>query len=338
MFIVWGTKSRQEDGGVVGDWCDVCRGPNFHKLTNFFKVSHVYYISLGKGEYVGSTRQCTQCGTTVSCTGTAYTRVLTHQEAYGWTIEQILQATNPALFEQVHKQRALEYQIAQRMAQSANPAPGSPLPSPLARQADQRMLNALQTLGTLDARAKDVSQFLDRLQKWDYLSASECEVLLHEIDAFVTEDRNVHAAIHFMKMLPIPTPAWIGYVGCLTGIVGVIVGFTALPFLQSWLWGPLFLVLAITLWFFASTKATNKAVRGWVESVLVPRIRDRGVDARYFVGLLAAIKASGKGHEEKIADMARNVDLIADELVKHGLLTQEEEAPAALLSAPPIQQ
>ncbi len=338
MFIVWGTKSRQEDGGVVGDWCEVCRGPNYHKLTHFFKVDHVYYIPLGKGKYVGTNRQCTQCGTTVSCTMTAYTRALSHQEAYGQGIEQILAATNPALSAQVQRQRALEYQVAQRMAQSALPAAGAPYSAPLMRQADPRMLNALQTLGTLDARNKDVSQLLDRLQKWDYLTASECEVLLHEIDAFVTKDRNVNAALHFMKTLPTPTPGWIGVTGCLTTIVGVIVGFAALPFLQSWLWGPLFCVLAVVGWYFATTKASNKAVSGWVESVLVPGLQQRGVDARVFVSLLAAIKGSGRGHEEKIADMASNVNLIADELLKRGLLPQEEGPQPALLSAPPIQR
>ena len=190
MFIIWGTKSRQKDGGVVGEWCDVCRTPYFHTLTHFFKVGHIYYIPLGKEQFVGTNRQCTQCATVRSCNWTVYSRSLTHQEAYGRGIDEILEATNPSLWEQICKQRAFEQEIAQRIA-ATTPSVGSPPATPLANQVanqlDQRMLAALQTLGTLDARNKDVVQFMARLQKWDYLTVSEREVLLYEINAFVRQ-------------------------------------------------------------------------------------------------------------------------------------------------------
>ena len=342
MIFIWGTKSREEDGGVVGDWCEGCRAPNFHRLTNYFKVSHVYYIPLGKGQYVGTNRRCTQCGTLAACTPTTYSHALTHSQAMGLSIEQVLEATNPPLMQQLHKQRAMEYNIAQRLAQPGfAPAlapgampPASPAALTPARQADQRMLSALQALGTLDARNQDVSQFLDRLQKWDYLTVPESEVLLHEINAFVTEDRNVKNALQLMRMLPTPVPKWIGSLIWITGLFIFVLGFAALPFLQSLIGGGVFLALTIAICVFASKKATYKAVCGWVEKTLVPRLQQSDVEAGYFMGLLTAIKGSGRGQADKIGVMTRNSDLIAGELHRHGLLAREEEAQPALLTAP----
>jgi hypothetical protein len=261
MFIVWGSKSRQEDGGVIADWCDVCRAPTFHRLVHHFKVGHIYYIPLGRGTHVGTNRQCGQCGTSNSCNMNAYTRALTHQEAIGRSIEEILAATNPYLLEQIQKQRALEYQVAQRMAQPTLPAFDILPSAPSAGQADQRMLAALKTLGSLDARDRSVSGFMDRLQRWDYFTPAEREILLHEIDAFAIEDHKVNAALHFMRLLPTPTPNAITCLSCMGGIVVIIVGLAAVPFLHSWLWGPLFLVVSIALWFFLYIQASDRAVR-----------------------------------------------------------------------------
>ena len=338
MFIIWGTRSRQEDGGVVGDWCEGCRAPNFHKLTHYFTVSHVYYIPLGKGQYAGTTRQCTQCGTSSACAATAYSRPLTHQAALGLGIDQVLEATNPPLLAQVHKQCALEYQIAQRITTAQQPGNGFAPAALPARQADQRLLAALQTLGAMDARHQNVSQFLDRLQKWDYLTASEGEVLLHEINAFVTEDRVMKSALTLLRLLPTPTPKWIGYVACLAALMVIAIGMTALPFLQSLVAGSLFFASVIALALYAVKKAKTKAVRAWVEHALMPKLRESDADARYFVSLLAELQGSGRGYAEKVAAMARNVDVIADELHTRGLLALEEEpqTQAAALAAPPM--
>lgn len=341
MFIIWGTKTREEDGGIVADWCDTCRAPSYHKLTHYFKVGHIYYIPLGKGTPAGTNRQCTQCGTTHSCNPSVYSRPLTHEEAIGRSFEEILQTTNPTLAETLHKQRAFEQQVAERIAQSADPATLASAVTPIGGTADHRMLAALQTLGTLDARDKDVVQFMDRLQKWDYLTPSEREVLLHEISAFAAEDRKVNAALHFIKMLPTPTPNWISYLGCFGGLAILIGGFSTVPFLQSWLWGPLFVVGTTALLFFAYVKASDKAVRAWVEKTLVPQLRQRDVDVSYLVGLLASIKGNTGGVDEKIADMARNIDVIADELMSRGLLKLEAESalapPAPSMPEVPVQ-
>jgi len=258
---------------------------------------------------------------------------MTHQEAYGRSIEEVLAATNPFLLEQIQKQRSLEYQIAQRMAQPALPSFDVATSSPPSGQADHRMMTALQTLRTLDARDRDVIGFTDRLQRWDYLSPSEREVLLHEIDAFAIDDHKVNAAIHFMRMLPTPTPGALTCLGCFGWFAIFVVGLAAVPFLQSWLWGSLYFIGSVVLWVFASGKATDRAVRGWVRKVLLPRSQQHNVDLRYFVGLLSGMKGNTGGYEEKIVDMVRNVDAIADELHKQGYLKMED--PPAIPPSPP---
>lgn len=63
MFIVWGRKAVITRLGWVADFCPVCRCIRQFELQRVGSASHVYYVSLGKGELVGHQRRCAVCDT-----------------------------------------------------------------------------------------------------------------------------------------------------------------------------------------------------------------------------------------------------------------------------------
>jgi hypothetical protein len=327
MFIVWGTKSRQEDGGVVGDWCDQCGGVRFIGLTHYFRVSHVYYIPMGKGTYAGTLWRCTQCGKQEMCDMRTYARTLTQQEAWGRNMDEILQLTNPALHGRLSKQFAFQNEMAHRV-QGIPSGPSYDVGNaPVQRaEVDPRMLEALNILGRFDVRREEVAAYLDRLQKWDYLTTSEREVLLHEIDAFTREDASFKAIVEFLKYLPTPSPDWMFGMGCVGYIVALIVGFSSVSFLQSWLWGPLFVIAALVLVVFCYSKIQTRYVRNWVNKVLIPRANQAHIDLSFFVSVLSELKSSS-GLESRVNDMANNIATIADELAQRGQISLAPQTP-----------
>ena len=137
MFIIYGKKTRREDGGVVGDWCDVCKGAALFKLAHVYTVGHVYYIPLGKGKYIGTSRKCMQCGTVLACDPGAYARTMTVEEASAAGLEQVMRLTNPGLDERLRMQYggAPRLMPAQQVLQAPQ-APQAP-PWPQAPQAPQ---------------------------------------------------------------------------------------------------------------------------------------------------------------------------------------------------------
>lgn len=201
-----GQKTRTEDGGVVADWCDVCGRVQLFRLTRIYSVGHVYYIPLGQGTLVGTARQCTLCGSERACDPSAYVCAMPQQEAMGRSVEDVLRATNPALESRLAKHRDFQHEMSQRVNDAPSYDLGVAMPTGNTGSADQRMLAALQSLNGLDIRREDVANYLEQLRKWDYLATSEREVLLHEIEAFVKQDRETHAVINFLKTLPTPSP------------------------------------------------------------------------------------------------------------------------------------
>ena len=65
MLIV-GDKIRKRNDGYCADFCPVCRAVRAFSITELNKVSHVYYIPLGRGESVGKEKACTVCRSPMS--------------------------------------------------------------------------------------------------------------------------------------------------------------------------------------------------------------------------------------------------------------------------------
>jgi len=106
FIIIWGTKSRQERLGSVGDWCPACRRPQAFTVTNYFRVGHIYYISLGRGSLVATLRQCWECGAHYRCTEEDYERFLPEETVEQMSLNELLRQTNPPLKKHLDARRA----------------------------------------------------------------------------------------------------------------------------------------------------------------------------------------------------------------------------------------
>lgn len=320
MFVVWGTKLRTEDGGVVADWCTVCGAVHAFRLTNHFLVRHYQYIALGRGTYAHTSRKCVQCGAENICDPREYARILSSTEATGKTVEDILKTTNPRLGEQIQQRRDFQSEIERRM-QEGVPETGGGL--------DPRMLAALDSLKDFDVRDETVTTYFVQLRKWDYLTLSEREVVLREIESFTNQQNAIKETIHFLKNLPAAEPGWVtpalffSFVGALT------IGFWTIPFLRSWLWGTLFVIAVLVITVSIGGAVSRGKVREWVGSILVPRGKIDRINFILLMEILDTMSKDTDGLEEKLKDMVTQLETIRAELNKRGLFIRQ---PTSTLS------
>jgi hypothetical protein len=75
MLIWWGTKKTSRKQGFVADYCVVCRNIGTFKLSRVGMASHVYGASIGQGDLLGHTAECSACKTTIEVNIERYSNV-----------------------------------------------------------------------------------------------------------------------------------------------------------------------------------------------------------------------------------------------------------------------
>lgn len=63
MIVIHGTKVQRRLRGQATAFCPICRLPAQLSVSSVCRVSHVYYIPLGRGNHVADEARCQQCGT-----------------------------------------------------------------------------------------------------------------------------------------------------------------------------------------------------------------------------------------------------------------------------------
>ncbi|MBC7772381.1 MAG: hypothetical protein H7210_07800 [Pyrinomonadaceae bacterium] len=63
MLIIHGTKIRRKPRGQTTAFCVICRMPQQLDVCGVRRVSHVYFIPIGRGRHVSDEARCGQCGT-----------------------------------------------------------------------------------------------------------------------------------------------------------------------------------------------------------------------------------------------------------------------------------
>lgn len=72
MFIFWGTHKKETKFGHVAEFCPVCRKITPFSVSGISMVSHLYGVSMGKGQMLGHTGTCAICGTMMGVNATDY--------------------------------------------------------------------------------------------------------------------------------------------------------------------------------------------------------------------------------------------------------------------------
>ncbi len=312
MFIVWGTKHKTREPGIVGDRCPTCRSVQPMVVTDHYEAGHIYWISLTQGTYKGSTMRCRSCGGEFHCDKNDYTGFLPPVAAQQVSVDELLQGTNPALLESVEMQANLDLMaMDQGGGQVADPDA-------------QRFSQAVEMMRGRDDDEEGKALML-RLEQWQTLDAAGRTQLLEEVEAYGDQAHRADAAIAFIKQMSTSHP---GYAGCVAGFLAFgapLLLFAAVPATHDWLWGSLLVVAALIFGFVIMNRASHARIRGWVERKLIPMGDQRGVDFTYLIGILYHLSQNKDGVDEKIRDMSQNVELITAILIEHGRIEVEQE-------------
>jgi hypothetical protein len=98
MIIIWGTKVYRKTLGQVAEICRTCEGVSSQKLSEVRKVSHIYYLSLGRGTVVGHEVSCSRCG---NACDTALDRYRGVSKRASLDAEELVRSTNPAVHQEL---------------------------------------------------------------------------------------------------------------------------------------------------------------------------------------------------------------------------------------------
>lgn len=102
MFAVSGTRQTNTPVGTVADFCPTCRDARPFTLIRVGKVSHFYYLSIGKGHLVCHHRKCSVCGVLLHAEYSRYREVV--KRPGNIALEELVSRTMPDL-RRVHAQR-----------------------------------------------------------------------------------------------------------------------------------------------------------------------------------------------------------------------------------------
>lgn len=107
FFVVWGKKLVYSKLGYVADFCPICRSPQAFEVLSVGVVSHVYYVSFGKGALAGYRRKCCVCSVDLDAKPTNYATISDHLRP----LPQLIMGTFPNLTTVYQSVLALEERV-----------------------------------------------------------------------------------------------------------------------------------------------------------------------------------------------------------------------------------
>jgi hypothetical protein len=185
MLIIWGSRARQQQRGVVADRCDGCQGISIFSVIDVYKVSHLYYISLGAGKVVATALKCLRCGAERPFVAALYAGVMPAQTVMN--PQEVLRFTNPRMYAQVTEASTRLEALA---TVGALPSGASAVAEcEAAREAvsasDSRVQEAFRRLDSVTDIEGRANVFRLRLVAWQALDEAGRQALLEDIEAFV---------------------------------------------------------------------------------------------------------------------------------------------------------
>lgn len=323
MIIIWGTKVNRHPRGVVADKCPVCMENERFSVTDHYEVSHLYYISLGQGTLIATTRACWQCGTEFHCSAEAYDEFLDDQSAQKMPIDELIERTNTPMARARDARRQLEEMARAPSAPlppevaSAVAAPGTSMREIAPSAQDAELREALGRLEPYEGLGPQVSELLRELQAWRSLDSSARAELLGAVNAFIESQQRIDRAAAFFGSMAQSFPQ---HLGCLPAIV-------LLAFLISvFFWSP------ITNWHFGISIAyavvallaviavyyyvTNVIRRRWYRNTILPKIKEEGIDLNTLLAVMVGIAQSPDRIDERVRELAGSAPLLQDEAAR----------------------
>jgi len=111
MFFIafWGEKKTETRLGFAADFCPVCRKISTFEVNRVGVAAHVYFVAVNEGSFVSHNQRCNTCSTTLESTPA---RFFSLSDTATSSIEELVQATFPTIYEVFGERLALERQIS----------------------------------------------------------------------------------------------------------------------------------------------------------------------------------------------------------------------------------
>jgi hypothetical protein len=115
VFIFWGTKTVRSNLGFVADFCPLCRVPRPFRLARLGSASHIYGVSVGKGQLVGFERGCLRCSAVLGAEHENYREIAKNFPIEGvpesLQLSRLTESTFPDLSRRYARRLEIEEQI-----------------------------------------------------------------------------------------------------------------------------------------------------------------------------------------------------------------------------------
>lgn len=324
MFIIWGTKVNQDHRGTVADRCPVCADVEKFDVTDHYEVGHIYFISLGRGARVASTRVCQSCRTEFNCDPNAYDQFLPREEADAMAIDDVVETTNSQLARARDARKRLHEMASEPDERLPFPdtthlkLPGTPLRDASASALDDELRQALSRLEAYEDSGPEVTQLLEKLQNWRRLDLAARDALLAKVDAFIDRQQQIHRAVSFIRMIAVTFPQFSGCLPALALLGALGSAFWWLPIDWTLLvysgYTVVVLLLCCVVFYFLSRMSRRR----WMRNQLIPQAEENGVDLQMLVLVLESAGQSDQTLDEKVRDLAMEVGLLQEVIVEMG--------------------
>lgn len=60
-MLIWGKKRKEKPAGYIAEFCPICRTIRKFELIKVSIATHIYYVSIGDGEFIGYEAKCENC-------------------------------------------------------------------------------------------------------------------------------------------------------------------------------------------------------------------------------------------------------------------------------------
>jgi hypothetical protein len=340
MLIIWGTKINRHPRGTVADQCGACMEVQRFAVTDHYEVSHVYYISIGQGTRVASTRQCWRCGSEFNCVPDGYDEFLPDATVEEMSLDEIIERTNAPLAEVRAARKRIEKMVSERPAQPAGDAatqvmlPGTPLREVPASMQDAELRETLARLEAYEGTTPEVAILLQKLQGWRDLDSNGRSALLEEVNTFIDYQQKADRAIAYLNRMVGTFPQ---YLGCLPATV-LLAALGAV----FW-WGydychPCVLLsygtIGLAAVFACYYYATNAMRRRWMRQTVIPEADEAGVDLQTLAAVMVGVAQLTDRIDDKMREMASEAWLLEQEAAALGRWHAGPKQPDDPLSHP----
>jgi membrane protein implicated in regulation of membrane protease activity len=308
VFIIHGTRTDEKKLGVVADECPVCGEVTSHRLSEFYRADHLYFIPMGRGELVGAVLTCMQCGREYGSAAGAYAAPLSEKEARSLEPRELLERTNPRLAQQI--------ELRARWEQEASAVTQAPVGRP-----DPRVKLAFAQLADVDRRDARVIEYHALLAQWSALDPARQARLLRDIKQLTADERKRKAADGFAVLVAQRFKAEMdGALTFLTGLVVLVAGITVAAILLTGMELAIgiigSIILALVVAMIMHRKYQRRAHRRFFRKVMLPEAQRKGIEIAPVIEFLSGVDCRDVRIDAQLRALAAAVPLLKEVLAE----------------------